>query len=68
MTRITIETEWGNTDENKVVIENNRDDLDVFEMMQLMKQALNGYGYADTNVYDAFKFMVEEYKLLDEDK
>lgn len=65
MTRITIETEWGVSDDSKVVVEVNDDDLDISQMLQLMKQALNGCGYADINVYDGFKYMVEAYKHLE---
>ncbi len=45
MTRITIEDKYG-----KSVIEDERNDLDIFEMAELIERALLAGGYAQSSV------------------
>jgi len=65
MTRITIETKWRLSDCKKVIVEVEEDTIQVNDMLELIKNAMCAY-YSEINVYDAFKWAVEEYKHLEE--
>lgn len=45
MTKITIEDQY-----SKSVIEDVRDDLDIFEMAELLRRALSAQGYHQKNI------------------
>lgn len=61
MTRVTLETEWGTSDDVIVTKEVNEDDLDVHEMLNLMIDVMKGFGYQEDKILSALDNGCDEY-------
>lgn len=62
MTKITLETEWGISDNIIVTKETNESHLNVSEMLYLMIDVMKGYGYQEENIFEALTELIEEFK------